>query len=95
MSRPQLLVIAGPNGAGKSTLTAKLGQKLGQSLSVVNPDDIAHRLDPSAPEAKAAEAGRIALAQREERLAKGQHFAIETTLTGKGELRLMERASAA
>jgi predicted ABC-type ATPase len=37
-------VIAGPNGAGKSTVMLRFNRR---RLPIVNPDDIAHSLDPN------------------------------------------------
>lgn len=93
MSTPQLLVIAGPNGAGKTTLTSDY---LAGRIPVVNPDDYARQIDPrhNGDSAVMLQAGRMAIAQRQSFLAARQSFAIETTLTGKGELDLMRRASA-
>lgn len=93
MSTPQLLVIAGPNGAGKTTLT---GDYLAGRIPVVNPDDFAKQLDPNhnGDRAVMLAAGRMAIEQRQSLLSARQSFAVETTLTGKGELELMRRASA-
>lgn len=91
--RPQLWIIAGPNGAGKTTLT---GKYVADRVTVVNPDDIALRIDPNHKGNKAVmvQAGREALRQRETLMREGKSFAVETTLTGKGEIELMRRAAA-
>ncbi|WP_342234415.1 zeta toxin family protein [Ralstonia sp. OTU4908] len=91
--KPQLWVVAGPNGAGKTTLT---GQHFAGRVVVVNPDDIALRINPhhNGSSAVMVQAGREAIKQREALLAQKASFAVETTLTGKGELDLMRRASA-
>ncbi len=90
--RPQLWVIAGPNGAGKSTLVRR---HLTGKVPVVNPDDIARELSPHNPSLKNAEAGRLAIKQRAVFLQECRSFAVETTLTGKGEIKLMELAVSA
>lgn len=92
-SRPQLWIIAGPNGAGKTTLT---GRYLADRVDVVNPDDIALRIDPKHNGNKAVmvQAGREAIKRRETLLLERKSFAVETTLTGKGEIELMRRAAA-
>ena len=85
----RLVVIAGPNGAGKSTLVT---HHLRRRLPVVNPDDIAlERGEPS----EVLAAGREAVTRRLALIAEGRSLAIETTLTGQGELVFMRRAAAA
>ncbi len=93
MARPQLWVVAGPNGAGKSTLVRR-HHKLAARLVVINPDDIALRIDPARRNEPIVQlqAGREALALRQDFLTKGIDFLVETTLTGKGELVLMAKA---
>jgi predicted ABC-type ATPase len=92
--KPQLWVFAGPNGAGKSTLMRHA--KVADYLPVINADDIADSLrlnDPSKHEtAVVAQAGREAIKRRNLLLNEKLSFAIETTLTGHSELRLMRDA---
>ncbi|HDR9474388.1 TPA: zeta toxin family protein [Burkholderia multivorans] len=92
MHRPQLWVVAGPNGAGKTTLTS---QHFAGRIPVVNPDEIANRIDPQhqGSSATMVAAGRLAIAERQLLLSEGKSFAVETTLTGKGELHLMRQAA--
>jgi predicted ABC-type ATPase len=52
---------------------------------------IASGLSPFTPETQAAAAGRIFLAEMEACIAAGQDFAFETTLSGKGYLKLIDR----
>lgn len=86
-------MFAGPNGAGKSTLVQRY--KVGSRIPMVNPDDIAlalrgeHGIDQAAADGKA---GRIAVTQRARLLSEGRSFGIETTLTGRSELQLMQAA---
>lgn len=90
---PHLWVFAGPNGAGKSTLVARY---LRQRLPIVNPDVIALRIGMSSQGTPAIiEAGKIAVRERAALLDAGESFAIETTLSGNSELRLMRDASTA
>jgi predicted ABC-type ATPase len=93
---PELHLIAGPNGSGKSTF---VGQVRSGTLQidyaipqVINPDEIALRLNPGNPDAVAAAAAREALRQRAEALAAGASFSIETTLSGNSEVRLIDAA---
>lgn len=90
---PQLWVFAGPNGAGKSTLAAR--QVRGR-VPIVNPDEIARTLPPARDGGvDVLGAGRIALQERERRVSARESFAVETTLTGRGELALIARAKEA
>lgn len=95
-AQPQLWVFAGPNGAGKSTLIRR--QKFADWMPVVNADDIAEALRQVKVRLNEAviiaQAGRMALAQRNALLAEGRSFVIETTLTGHSELHLMQAAKA-
>jgi len=97
--RPQLTVIAGPNGAGKSTITeAGITPFLAHfNVPLVNPDNIARQIAPdniNSPETH-LRAGRIALRQRENLLKEHKSFAMETTLSGQGEIDMIRRAHAA
>lgn len=84
---PTLTVIAGPNGTGKSTLTATLAERT--PIPVIDPDTLARRLQPIAPEKAAVQAAREALVQQAAYLASGTSFARETTLAGTSIFRLI------
>jgi len=88
---PQLWTVAGPNGAGKSTLAAKY---LEGRLVMINPDVIAHELDPADPNGVRVrlQAGREAIRRQEAYLARAQAFGFETTLSGHRELEMLRRA---
>lgn len=90
--QPTLFVVAGPNGSGKSTLTAS---GLASEAKVIDPDAIARELNPSEPSAAAVSAGKEAILQQQEAMKNGEDFAVETTLSGNGPLRLMEQAQEA
>lgn len=92
INKPELLVIAGPNGSGKSTLTI-LG--VADELPVIDPDAIARNLSPNNPSNASVEAGREALCKQNSNIKNGESFAIETTLSGKSALRLMDDAKEA
>lgn len=82
---PQLWIVAGPNGAGKTTVADRW---LAPRIPVVSPDSIAagHGLSP-------IQAGKAAVREADRLLAAGENFAIDTTLAGNRELRLMKRAT--
>ncbi len=86
-----LVVLGGPNGAGKTTAAQiVVPRKLGIA-EFVNADEIARGLSPFNPEAAALAAGRVML-QRMRQLAAGEaSFAIETTCSGTGHVRFLER----
>ena len=85
-SSPSLLVFAGPNGSGKSTIQAGM-PVVGQ---YVNADEIQRYRKCSA-----LEAAQIAERTREELLRRGEDFTIETVLSTRRNLDLIQRAKAA
>ena len=91
----RVTVVAGPNGAGKTTFVREyLPAEMG-SLNFVNADLIAQGLSPFAPEAAAIKAGRLMLAEIQGHVRKGDTFAFETTLSGRGYARLIPEWQAA
>ncbi len=95
---PELHLIAGPNGSGKSTFVRELRNgrlELDYLIPrIINPDEIAVAMNAINPDAAATAAGREALIQRQVALARGETFAIETTLSGNSERRLITDAQA-
>lgn len=88
-------IIAGPNGAGKTTFALKYLPQVAPGSAFVNADLIAAGLSPLAPEQKLLAASRLFLRQIEEHVADGRDFAFETTLSGRGYLRLVCRLRSA
>lgn len=88
---PSLYVIAGPNGAGKTTFARTFLPHFANCREFVNADYIATGLSPFAPTTAAIEAGRLMLKRMREISSHRRSFAIETTLSGKGYLRLFRR----
>jgi predicted ABC-type ATPase len=86
--KPQLWVIAGPNGSGKSTLTARYYGRF-SAIPIVNPDVLAAEQGISP-----VSAGKQALQLQKDYLEKRCSFLVETTLSGKHELKLMKEARA-
>jgi predicted ABC-type ATPase len=87
-----LTLIAGPNGSGKSTLTEWVD--LEDRGLLLDADAIARILDPVNPQTAAIAAGKEILRRIRECLARSESFAVETTLSSRTSLALMDRASA-
>jgi predicted ABC-type ATPase len=88
-SNPNLYIIAGPNGAGKTTFAKEFLPHYVKCLEFVNADLIASGLSPFSPERAAIRAGRLMLEQIHLLADRGIDFGFETTLSGKGYLRLL------
>lgn len=84
-----ILIIAGPNGAGKTTFATEFLPNEGDCPTFVNADMIAAGLNPFQPERSAVAAGRIMLRMIDEYVQRGESFAFETTLSGRGYARLI------
>lgn len=89
---PQLVVVAGPNGSGKSTLSTEFRSA---GLIVIDPDEIARRIDPVNPSQAAIAAGRQTILRCQQLLNAGDSFVLETTLSGHGAISLMQEAKVA
>ena len=86
------LVIAGPNGAGKTTFAREfLPAEAGLPI-FVNADLIAAGLSPFDPDRAALQAGRVMAQAIRGHVARGESFAFETTLAGRGYARAKSRA---
>jgi len=90
---PRCLIIAGPNGAGKTTFALEYLPRV-RVARFLNADMIASGLSPFAPETQAVMAGRLFLDEIEACIGARQDFAFETTLAGRGYLRLIDRLQA-
>lgn len=89
--KKQVIIIAGPNGAGKTTFARVFLAPLKDSIRFINADYIAAGLSPFDPELVAVRAGKIMLEEVKTCFHRGESFAIETTLSGKGYLKHIER----
>lgn len=87
---PRLTIIAGANGCGKSTLTSR--SSFIYKIPLLDPDAISKALQPTIPGVSAVAAARRVLASAGEHIEKRESFAVETTLSGKGYLRMMAEA---
>jgi predicted ABC-type ATPase len=91
----RVIIIAGPNGAGKSTFAHEFLPNEANCPTFVNADLIAAGLSPFDPAAADVRAGRLMLQEIQRHAAAGQSFAFETTLAGRGYVRLIPRWQAA
>lgn len=88
---PTCWIIAGPNGAGKTTFALAYLPEVAGCASFINADLIAAGLSPLAPERQMVAASRLFLQEIEARIAQREDFAFETTLAGRGYLKLIQR----
>lgn len=95
VASPTCRIIAGPNGAGKTTFALNYLPQVAPGTAFINADLIAAGLSPLAPERMMVTAGRLFLQQIDDRVAAGRDFAFETTLAGRGYLKLVRRLRAA
>lgn len=84
-------IIAGPNGAGKTTFALTYLRHFPDAQTFVNADLIAAGLSPLAPQRQLQAASRLMLAEIESHIQAKRNFAFETTLSGRGYLRLIRR----
>lgn len=78
-----ILILAGPNGAGKTTFAREFLPDEAQCPTFVNADLIAAGLSPFRPSDAAMRAGRLMVQLISELVARGESFALETTLADK------------
>ena len=90
-SRPTCWILGGPNGAGKTTFALNYLPKVAACSTFINADLIASGLSPLAPEAELLAASRIFRVELEKAISKKENFAFETTLAGRGYLKLVRR----
>ena len=74
-----MVVLAGSNGAGKSTFFREFLAPTG--IACVNADNVARSLNPGAVEALGYEAARLAEAIRQDLVARGETFCMETVFS--------------
>lgn len=84
-------MLAGPNGAGKTTFALKYLPEVAGCFHFINADLIAAGIAPLAPERELLAASRLFLAEIESHITDKQDFAFETTLAGRGYLKLINR----
>ncbi len=92
--QPVCWIIAGPNGAGKTTFALKYLPEVAHCRNFVNADLIAAGMSPLAPERDRVTASRLFLSEIERHIQARRDFGFETTLAGRGYLRLIRRLRA-
>ena len=92
MADKHLYIISGPNGAGKTTASYTVLPKILQCKEFVNADEIARGLSPFNPDSVAIQAGRLMLERIRELLQRNESFSIETTLSTRSYVQLVEKA---
>jgi hypothetical protein len=91
LETPICRIIAGPNGAGKTTFALTYLRQFPDAQTFVNADLIAAGLSPLAQQRQLQAASRLMLAEIEGHIQAKRDFAFETTLSGRGYLRLIRR----
>lgn len=87
MTDRKIIILAGPNGAGKTTFARAFLQAEAQLPRFINADLIAAGLAPFAPETATIKAARLMLQEIDECVRRGESFAVEMTLAGRGYFR--------
>jgi predicted ABC-type ATPase len=91
VNRPTLTIVAGANGAGKSTLTNGNLDVFGLA-PLLDPDAFANVLHSTGTGIAAIGAGKEVIRLAKEHLERRKSFAVETTLSGKNYLQMMQYA---
>lgn len=94
MPPPTIYLIGGCNGAGKTTFAKEFLPHEVKCLRFYNADELARGLSPLDPQAAAIKAGRLLLAEIRDSISRKETFALESTLSGKTYVRLLETAKA-
>lgn len=84
MNQKKILIIAGPNGAGKTTFAREFLPNEAGCPVFINADLIAAGFSPFRPDIAAIKAGRMMLEEITAHASRGDSFAFETTLAGRG-----------
>jgi predicted ABC-type ATPase len=89
MTGKNIIIIAGPNGAGKTTFAREFLPQEADCPTFLNADLIAQGLAPFRPESAAVRSARLMLEMIEDCVRRGESFAIESTLSGRGYARMI------
>ncbi|MBW3543680.1 MAG: AAA family ATPase [Planctomycetes bacterium] len=91
--QPKMIIVGGPNGAGKSTIAGRYLRE--RPLPFLNADLIERDLSLAGRSDARVAAGREFLARIGARIDGRESLAVESTLSGRGFRRTIERAIAA
>ena len=86
----RLTIIAGANGSGKTTFALSYAEFSG--LEFINADEIAKELNPDDMNHEKFNAGKIFLSRIEELLNQKQDLILETTMSGKYLIKIIQKA---
>ena len=89
----QIQIVAGPNGSGKSTFAESYFLRTQRSLVFLNPDLIAAGIGPLDFERASFQAGRVLIGEIKSRIARGENFSFESTLSGKSWVPILRQAA--
>jgi len=89
MTKPILYIIAGANGSGKTTFAKNFAQYL--DIPFINADEIAESLGGNFEKVR-IRAGKLFFEKLGDSLSQNKTFAIESTLSGKYLLKIIEKA---
>jgi len=92
MKRPVCHVVAGPNGSGKSTFALDYLPEFAGSIEYVNPDLMAQGLSPTDITLSSLKAGKLTLRRITDLIRRRVSFGFESTLSGRGHLKLLSDA---
>ena len=84
-------IVAGPNGSGKTTFAESYLVEEADCYNFINADLIAQGVSPLRPESAGLEAGKILFRKMDEFVDEGESFGFESTLSGTGYLRRIQR----
>ncbi len=90
--KPTIYLIAGCNGAGKTTFAKQFLPHEVKCLRFYNADELARGLSPLDPAAANFKAGRLLLGEIRNSIQRKETFALESTLSGKTYVRLLQDA---
>jgi len=93
--KPICHIVAGPNGSGKSTFALDYLPEFAGSIEYVNPDLMAQGLSPTDITLSALKAGKLTLKRIADLIRRGVSFGFESTLSGRGHLKLLADAKKA
>jgi predicted ABC-type ATPase len=87
-----LWLIAGPDGVGRTTFALKRLEAISGSVNFITAGAIARGLSPLRPQAAHRLAARFALERAARFVRKRSTFTVETSLSGRTQMRLIEQA---